>query len=154
MDTRHLAFDGYLYTHPTPGDDPGSVRFQLVTSYTDDAADDRLWSCVTGDRDIAYALITETQPGDLLRVCGTVTRSDGSGESAQFTVKALEILATAPPRVAHSMALVRYGPYAMVFDADTESVPVFTEAGTWVGTAVSSDAINDLIDAHENGDLD
>ncbi|WP_186319325.1 hypothetical protein [Streptomyces sp. SAJ15] len=37
----------------------------------------------------------------------------------------------------------------MVFDSDIETVPVFTEDGTWVGEADDPDQISNLIDAFE-----
>jgi hypothetical protein len=41
----------------------------------------------------------------------------------------------------------RMGPYLIVFDPDTDKVPVFTEAGTWVGDA---DDISHDIDRFEH----
>ncbi|MFF8415057.1 hypothetical protein [Streptomyces omiyaensis] len=49
------------------------------------------------------------------------------------------------------MTLDRYGPCLVVFDPAVDTVPVFTETGTWVGTAENVDAISDLIHAHETG---
>ncbi|WP_331759417.1 hypothetical protein [Streptomyces sp. NBC_01579] len=62
----------------------------------------------------------------------------------------MEVLAAAPSRALHDMVLDRYGPYLVVFDADIDTVLVFTENGAWVGEAASPDAIADLIDAYEN----
>jgi hypothetical protein len=64
---------------------------------------------------IGSALLTEIQPGDLLRVSGTVAQPDGA--PARLTVDALEVLAAAPLRVLHDMVLDRYGDYVVVFDA-------------------------------------
>jgi hypothetical protein len=47
------------------------------------------------------------------------------------------------------MVLDRYGDYVVVFDADTDAVPVFTALGQWGGTAESSDTIGTLIEIHE-----
>ncbi|MFF1604136.1 hypothetical protein ACFVYV_43105 [Streptomyces mirabilis] len=47
------------------------------------------------------------------------------------------------------MVLDRYGDYVVIFDADHNQVPVFTELGQWVGTAENPDAIATLIDIHE-----
>ncbi|GGO98683.1 hypothetical protein [Wenjunlia tyrosinilytica] len=151
MDTKHLAVDGYLYAVPTPGARCGTARFELICSPTDDAADDTVLSCTTADPRIAYALLTEIHPGDLLRVTGTLVQPGDTGEPARATVDALEVLAAAPLRTLREMVLDRYGPYLVVFDADTGTVPVFTENGAWVGEAASPDTIGDLIDAHENG---
>ncbi|MGW3060709.1 hypothetical protein ACWC98_32920 [Streptomyces goshikiensis] len=47
------------------------------------------------------------------------------------------------------MMLDRYGDYVLIFDADTDVVPVFTSYGGWVGLADNPDAIATLIDTHE-----
>ncbi|MFI5689452.1 hypothetical protein [Streptomyces sp. NPDC051636] len=149
MDTKPLAVDGYLDAVPAPGDRPGTARFQLIVSPTDDAVDDVTWNCTTGDPRIASALLTEIQPGDLLHVSGFLTQPDNQAEAARFTVDALEVLATAPARALQEMVLDRYGDYVVVFDADTDAVPVFTALGQWVGMAASPDAIGTLIEIHE-----
>ncbi|MFF7603454.1 hypothetical protein [Streptomyces mirabilis] len=149
MDTKPLTIDGYLYTVPTPGDAPCTARFQLVVSPTDDVVDDVVWSCSTGNPRIAHALLTEIQPGDLLHVSGVLTQRDNPAEPARLTVDDLEVLATAPARALQEMVLGRYGDYVVVFDADTNTVPVFTARGQWVGTAENPDAIGTLIEIHE-----
>ncbi|GAA0898011.1 MULTISPECIES: hypothetical protein [Streptomyces violaceusniger group] len=135
MDATHLAVDGYLDTVPTPGDSPGTARFQLIVSPTDTVADDVVWACATGEPRIAQVLLTEVQPGDLLRVTGFLTQPDDAAAPVHLSVDALEVLAAAPMGALHGMVLDRYGPYRCVFDADTTTVPVFTEHGAWVGEA-------------------
>nr|WTB12140.1 hypothetical protein OG546_50180 [Streptomyces antimycoticus] len=76
MDATHTAVDGYLDTLPTPGDSPGTAQFQLIVSPTGTAADDVVWACATSDPRIAQALLTEVQPGDLLRATGFLTQPD------------------------------------------------------------------------------
>ncbi|MFF0094618.1 hypothetical protein ACFYSF_32330 [Streptomyces canus] len=149
MNTKPLTVDGFLDTVPTPGDAPNTARFQLIVSPTDDVVDDVLWSCTTGNPRIAHALLTEIQPGDLLHVSGVLTQSDNAAEPARLTVDALEVLATAPARALQEMVLDRYGDYVVVFDTDTDAVPVFTTLGQWVGMAESPDAIGTLIEIHE-----
>lgn len=149
MDTKPLTVDGFLDTVPTPGEAPYTARFQLVVSPTDDVVDDVIWSCTTSKPGIAHALLTEIQPGDLLHVSGVLTQSNDPAEPARLTVDALELLATAPARALREMVLDRYGDYVVVFDADTETVPVFTALGQWVGMAESPDAIGTLIEIHE-----
>ncbi|MFE5894779.1 hypothetical protein ACFQ6E_38400 [Streptomyces sp. NPDC056462] len=46
------------------------------------------------------------------------------------------------------MVLDRYGDYVVVFNADTEAVPVFTAHGRRVGTAESPDIIGTLIETY------
>ncbi|MGW1675649.1 hypothetical protein [Streptomyces sp. NPDC002324] len=149
MDTKPLTVDGFLDTVPTPGDGPGTARFQLVVSLTDDVVDDVVWSCTTSNPRIAHALLTEIQSGDLLHVSGFLTQLDNPAQPARLTVDDLEVLAPAPARALQEMVLDRYGDYVVVFDADTEAVPVFTALGQWVGTAESPDAIGTLIEIHE-----
>ncbi|MFF2519767.1 hypothetical protein [Streptomyces sp. NPDC058086] len=149
MDTKPLTVDGFLDSVPTPGAVPYTARFQLVVSPTDDVVDDVIWSCTTVNARIAHALLTETQPGDLLHVSGVLTQSDTPAEPARLTVDALEVLAPAPARALQEMVLDRYGDYVVVFDADTDAVPVFTALGQWVGMAESPDTIGTLIEIHE-----
>lgn len=70
-------------------------------------------------------------------------------EPARLTIDALEVLATAPARALQEMVLDRYGDYVVVFDTDTDAVPVFTARGHWVGMAESPDIIGTLIEIHE-----
>ncbi|GGW76607.1 hypothetical protein ACWGIA_21530 [Streptomyces bobili] len=149
METKHLTVDGYLETVPTPGDAPYKARFQLIVSPTDDAVDDVTWSCTTREPGIVHALLTEIQPGDLLHVSGLLTQSDNPAEPARFTVDTLEVLATAPARALQEMVLDRYGDYVVVFDTDSDAVPVFTARGQWVGMAENPDAVGMLIEIHE-----
>jgi hypothetical protein len=149
MDTKPFTIDGYLDTVPVPGDAPYTARFQLVVSPTDDVVDDVIWSCTTSKPGIAHALLTDIQPGDLLHVSGVLTQPASAAEPARLTVDALELLATAPVRALQEMVLDRFGDYVVVFDADTDAVPVFTALGQWVGMAASPDAIGTLIETHE-----
>ncbi|MFH9677446.1 hypothetical protein ACH4L5_34985 [Streptomyces sp. NPDC017405] len=71
------------------------------------------------------------------------------GEPARLTADALEVLDTALIPVLREMVLDRYGDYVVIFDADTDAVPVFTAHGTWVGLADNPDAIATLIDIHK-----
>ncbi|MEV7960344.1 hypothetical protein ACFVZR_38465 [Streptomyces sp. NPDC058316] len=148
MDTKPLTVDGFLYTVPTPGTRPGTAQFELISSPTDDPAD-TVFSCTTEEPRIAYALLTEIQPGDLLHVSETLVRPGVTSEAAQFTVDALDVLAAAPARALREMVLDRYSDYVVVFDADTDAVPVFTAQGQWVGLADNPDTIAALIDTHE-----
>ncbi|MDW8807548.1 hypothetical protein P1P68_22850 [Streptomyces scabiei] len=148
-DTKPLTIDGFVYTVPAPGDGPGTARFQLVVSPTDDTVDDVVWSCTTSDPRIAHALLTGDQDGDLLHVSGFLTQLDDPAQPARLAVDELELLAPAPARALQEMVLDRYGDYVVVFDADLEDVPVFTTSGKWVGAAESPDAIGTLIEIHE-----
>jgi hypothetical protein len=152
MDTTHVAVDGYVDAVPTPGP-KDTATFELIVSpaNADDAAPDTpdtVLSCTTGDPSITHVLLTEVQPGDLLRVSGTAVQPEGPGEPAHLTIDALEVLTAASP---HDLVLDRYGSYCVVFDAETDDVPVFTVDGAWVGVAADPGAIRDLIDTHKQG---
>jgi hypothetical protein len=54
MDTKPFTVDGYLDTVPEVGDAPGTARFQLIVSPTEDVVDDIFWCCTTCDPRIAY----------------------------------------------------------------------------------------------------
>ncbi|WP_326794003.1 hypothetical protein OHA79_52245 (plasmid) [Streptomyces sp. NBC_00841] len=152
----HLAIDGYVDAIPAPGTSWGTATFDLIHSPADAdriAPDtpDTVYACTTEDPDLADVLVREIQPGDLLRVTGTVVQPDDPEAPARFTVDGLEVLEAAPAPVLYDLVLECWGGYVSVLDADRDAVPVFTVDGTWVGEAASPDAIGDLIEAHENG---
>jgi len=148
MDAMPLVLDGYLDTVAVPGDTDGTTaRFRLTVSPTEDVADEAMLPCTTGDPRVAHAVLTEIQPGDLLRVSGTLSVPGSSDGIICLHVDALEVLSGSPMR--GEMVLDRYGPYLVVFDADIETVPVFTATGTWVGTAKDPDLISDVVEAFE-----
>ncbi|MGA5412057.1 hypothetical protein ACPCSC_32980 [Streptomyces lavendulocolor] len=154
----HLAIDGYVDAIPAPGTSWGTARFDLIHSPTDvdtlaPDAPDTVYACTTGDPRIADVLLREIQPGDLLRVTGTLVQPDDPQAPARLTVDSLEVLKAALAPVVHCLVLERFGNYVVVFDADRDQVPVFTTSGRWVGEAGTADAISDLIDAYENGGL-
>ncbi|MFK8851768.1 hypothetical protein [Streptomyces sp. Ac-502] len=156
MDATHLAVDGYVDAIPAPGTSWGTATFDLIHSPADAdriAPDtpDTVYACTTSDPSITDVLLSEIQPGDLLRVTGIAVQADGPAAPARLTVEALEVLEAAPAPVLYDLVLERWGGYAAVFDADRDTVPVFTVTGTWIGEAASPDAITDLIDAYENG---
>lgn len=152
----HLAIDGYVDAIPAPGTRWGTATFGLIHSPANAdriAPDtpDTVYVCTTGDPRITHALLNEIQLGDLLRVTGTVVQPDDPTDPALLTVDALEVLEAAPAPVLYDLVLECWGGYAAVFDADRDTVPVFTVDGTWVGEAASPDVISDLIHAHEGG---
>jgi hypothetical protein len=152
----HLAIDGYVDQIPEPGTGWGTARFDLIHSPADAdriAPDtpDTVYACTTGDPRIADVLLREIQPGDLLRVTGTLVPSDDPEVPAHFTVHGLEVLEAAPAAVLYDLVLERFGMYVVIFDADRDQVPVFTASGRWVGEAANPDAIGDLINTYEEG---
>ncbi|MER7048956.1 hypothetical protein [Streptomyces jumonjinensis] len=153
----HLAvIDGYVDAIPAPGTRWGTARFDLIRSPADPDAvapdtPDTVYACTTQDPRIADLLLSEIQPGDLLRVTGTIVQPDAPTAPAHVSVDALEVLQAAPAPVLLDLVLERWGNYAAVFDADRDAVPVFTTSGQWVGEATSPDAVAALIDTYENG---
>ncbi|MFE7245623.1 hypothetical protein [Streptomyces sp. NPDC057580] len=90
-----------LHAIPAPGTGWGTAHFDLIHSPADAdriAPDtpDTVYACITGDPDLADVLLREIQPGDLLRVTGTVVQPDDPGAPAQFTVDGLDVLEAAP----------------------------------------------------------
>ncbi|MEU9671380.1 hypothetical protein AB0E25_38730 [Streptomyces bobili] len=152
MDTKHCAVDGWVDAIPAPGPN-GTATFDLVVRPADidalDDAPDTLVTCTSGNPRITHELLNGIQPGDLLRATGTLAQPSVPGEPARLTVDVLEVLDTALVPVLREMVLDRYGDYVVIFDADTDAVPVFTAHGTWVGLADNPDAIAHLIDIHE-----
>ncbi|MER7826929.1 hypothetical protein ABTX85_30715 [Streptomyces sp. NPDC096097] len=152
----HLAIDGYVDAIPAPGTSWGTAVFDLIHSpadadQLDPDAPDTVYACTTADPHITDVLLREIQPGDLLRVTGTRHQPATEGTPARLTVDALEVLNAAPAPVLYDFVLERWGNYACVFDADRETVPVFTVDGKWIGEAAGPDTILDLIEAFEDG---
>ncbi|MFJ6760475.1 hypothetical protein ACIQNK_36350 [Streptomyces sp. NPDC091273] len=152
----HVVIVGYVDAIPAPGTGWGTACLDLIHSPADAdriAPDtpDTVYACTTGDPRIADLLLREIQPGDLLRVTGTIVQPDAPGAPARLTVDALEILDAAPAPVLHGLVLECWSDYVSVFDADRDTVPVFTAARAWVGMSASADEILDLIDAYEEG---
>ncbi|GAA4759377.1 hypothetical protein [Streptomyces sanyensis] len=150
----HLAIDGYVDALPAHGTSWGTVRFDLIHFPTDAdslAPDtpDTVYACTTGDPRITDVLLCEIQPGDLVRVTGTLAPPDDPEKPAHFTVDGLEVLEAAPAPVVYGLVLERFGNDAVVFDADRDQVPVFTTSGRWVGEAATAETISDLINAYE-----
>ncbi|MFF5881037.1 hypothetical protein ACIQ9M_34410 [Streptomyces californicus] len=148
-----IAVDGFLEEETVPGDLHGSTaRFRLTLSPTDERADEMILPCTVADPALAYAVIHDLVPGDKLRVTGHL-RLRTPEDPMWLAVTALTVLETAPllsdPPALATAVLERYGPYLCWFDADTTGVDVFTETGTWVGTAPAPDAISALLDAFE-----
>ncbi|MFE5886896.1 hypothetical protein [Streptomyces hydrogenans] len=152
MDTKHCAVDGWVDAIPSPGP-RGTATFDLIVPTDLDAVDedihDTVVTCTSGDPRIVYELLNRIQPGDLLRATGTLVRPPTPGEPALLVVDALEILDTAPIPVLREMVLDRYGDYCVIYDADMDTVPVFTALGHWVGLANNPDTITALIDLYE-----
>jgi hypothetical protein len=155
MDSAHLTVDGYVDALPSPGP-RGTAAFRLIVRPADaDTASpdavDTVVVCSAGDPRITGLLLSGIQFGDLLRVNGTLVQPPTPGEPARLTVDALEILAAAPIPVPRELVFDRYGPYVVIFNADSEAVPVFLSTGEWVGEATSGDLIRSVITAYENG---
>ncbi|WP_328760613.1 hypothetical protein [Streptomyces sp. NBC_00271] len=153
MDTTHVAVDGWVDAIPAPGP-RGTATFDLIVRPADadtTATDtpDTVVSCTSGAPQITHALLTDIQPGDLLRVSGNLVQPLAPGAAARLTVHGLEVLDTGLIPVLRDMVLDRYGDYCVIFDADRDQVPVFTALGQWVGMADNPDAIATLIDIHE-----
>jgi hypothetical protein len=152
MDTKHCAVDGWVDVIFAPGP-RGTVTFDLIVrpadiDSVDEDAPDTVVTCTSGDPRIIHELLTGIQPGDLLRVTGTLVQPQ-TPEPARLIVDALEVLDTALIPVLRDMVMDRYGDYCVIFDADRNQVPVFTALGQWVGLADNPDAIATLIDIHE-----
>ncbi|MFE7517117.1 hypothetical protein ACFU8I_38700 [Streptomyces sp. NPDC057540] len=152
MDTKPCSVDGWVDAMPAPGP-RDTATFDLIVPTDLDSVEedihDTVVTCTSGDPWIVHELLNVIQPGDLLRVTGTLVQLPAPGEPALLVVDALEVLDTAPVPVLRDMVLDRYGDYVVIFDANTDAVPVFTALGQWVGLADNSDTIATLIDVHE-----
>ncbi|MFF4139482.1 hypothetical protein ACFY1B_50865 [Streptomyces mirabilis] len=99
-DGHHPRRRGWLgRRHPRPGS-RGTATFDLIVRSADAdtaAADtpDTVVCCTSGAPQITHALLTDIQPGDLLRVTGVLVQPQAPGEAARLTVHGLEVLDTA-----------------------------------------------------------
>jgi hypothetical protein len=153
MDSKHCVIDGWVGATPAPGP-RDTATFDLVVrpadlDVVDRDAPDTVVTCTSGDPRIVHELLNGIQPGALLRATGTLVRPPAPGGPALLVVDALDVLDTAPIPALREMAIDRYGNYCVIFDADTDTVPVFTALGQWVGLADHPDTIATLIDIHE-----
>jgi hypothetical protein len=97
MDAIPLALDGYLATEPEPGDREGTASWRLNCSAgTDHLVEEAVIPCTTMEPEIAHALLTERQPGDLLRVTGHLTLPDTADGVIRLHADTLEVLWEAP----------------------------------------------------------
>lgn len=93
MDAIPLALDGYLAAEPEPGDRDGTASWRLSCSAgTDHLVEEAVIPCTTMEPEIAHALLTERQPGDLLRVIGHLTLPDTADGVIRLHAETLEVL--------------------------------------------------------------
>ncbi|MFF8681099.1 hypothetical protein ACF07F_24585 [Streptomyces sp. NPDC015237] len=150
-----IALDGFLDEETVPGDLHGSTaRFRLTVSPTDERSDEMILPCSVADAELAHAVIHDLVPGDKLRVTGHLRLPRTPDEPIWLVVTALTVLETAPlmtdPATVATALIERYGPYVCWFDADTTDVEVFTEGGTWVGTAPEPNDMDELLEDFEH----
>ncbi|MFJ8469669.1 hypothetical protein [Streptomyces swartbergensis] len=97
MDAIPLALDGYLAAEAEPGDREGTVSWRLTCSAgTDHLVEEAVIPCTTMEPEIAHALLTERQPGDLLRVIGHLTLPHTADGIIRLHAESLEVLWEAP----------------------------------------------------------
>ncbi|MFI7359445.1 hypothetical protein ACIBTP_36615 [Streptomyces avidinii] len=150
-----IALDGFLDEETVPGDLHGSTaRFRLTVSPTDERTDEMILPCSVADPVMARTVIHDLVPGDKLRVTGYLRLPRTPDEPMWLVVNTRAVLETAPqlsdPAALSTAVIERYGPYVCWFDAeDSGEIPVWTEAGVWVGTAGDPDALDELIEAFE-----
>lgn len=150
-----IPLDGYLDTTPEPGTHPAAAHFDLIrlpdhpgTTEPDSCAP--VFACTTETPAATELILHRAQPGDLLRISGTVTEPGSPGTPPHLRVHAIDVLDTAPLTTLGATAVERYGNYVVVFDADRNEVPVFTTAGRWVGETTTPGSIGHLIRAFKN----
>jgi hypothetical protein len=149
-----IVLDGFLKEETVPGDLHGSTaRFRLTVSPTDDRTDEMVLPCRVADPEMAHTVLHELVPGDQLRVTGYLHLPRTPDEAMWLAVTELTVLHPAPllgdPDSIATTVLERYGPYVCVFDADTTTIPVFTQTGAWVGTAEQPTDIGELLADYE-----
>ncbi|MGW2331647.1 hypothetical protein ACWC5C_38680 [Streptomyces sp. NPDC001700] len=154
METDPIVQDGFLDDEIVPGDLHGSTaHIRLIVSPTDERADEMILPCSVADSVMAATVLHDLAPGDQLRVTGHLQLPRTPDEPMRLIVTALTVLQSAPllsdPAPAATAVIERYGPYICWFDADSTQVPVWTETGTWVGTAPEPSDLGPLLEAFE-----
>ncbi|MEU3855663.1 hypothetical protein [Streptomyces sp. NPDC029554] len=134
MDAIPVVLDGYLAAEAEPGDRDGTVCWRLTCSAgTDHLVEEAVIPCTTMEPEIAHALLTERQPGDLLRVIGHLTLPGTADGIIRLHVDSLEVLWEAPLLEPDDDADT-----ATVTDADTDrnrAIAALAEALTGLGQA-------------------
>ncbi|WUT01742.1 hypothetical protein OHA46_33845 (plasmid) [Streptomyces sp. NBC_00708] len=130
------------------------VRFRLIVSPTDSLVDETILPCAVTDPQMAHAVMHDLVPGDKLRITGDLRLPRTPNEPMWLAVRTLAVLEIAPrltdPGAVSTVVIERYGPYLCWLDSENSGeVPVWTEAGVWVGTAVDPSALGDLINTFE-----
>ncbi|MGV9503609.1 hypothetical protein ACWDQ0_35620 [Streptomyces sp. NPDC003642] len=135
MDAIPLALDGYLAAEAEPGDREGIVSWRLTCSAgTDHLVEEAVIPCTTIEPEIAHAMLTERQPGDLLRVTGHLTLPDTANGVIRLHAESLEVLWEAPLLDEGGEA----GNTATATDADADrnsAIAALAEALTGIGQA-------------------
>lgn len=149
-----IALDGFLDEETVPGDLCGSTaRFRLTVSPTDERTDEMMLPCSVADPELAHTVIHDLVPGDKVRVTGHLRLPRTPTDPMWLVVTTLTVLESAPQRsdaaLVTTAVIERYGTYVCWFDADATGVEVFTEGGTWVGTAPEPNGLGELIEAFE-----
>ncbi|MEV1048674.1 hypothetical protein [Streptomyces sp. NPDC049916] len=97
MDAIPLALDGYLVSEAEPGVHEDTASWRLTCSVgTDHLVEEAVIPCTTMQPQIAHALLTERQPGDLLRVTGHLVLPDTADGCIRLDADSLEVLWEAP----------------------------------------------------------
>src|SRR5882757_3851223 len=92
---------GYLEEDPLPGDSLAvTALFRLTLSPTEDAINEAILPCTVADPQLAHEVLHTLQPGDRLRVTGSIRIPQAPGGILRVCVSALEVLDTAPLRLA------------------------------------------------------
>ncbi|MFE9770014.1 hypothetical protein ACFYPC_36740 [Streptomyces sp. NPDC005808] len=93
MEPLPYALTGYLDRIAVPGTGLGTAAWRL-TSSPDNCTEEQeaVIPCVTSNPDLAHTLLTECQPGDLLRVTGHLTLPDTAEGHIRLDADTLEVL--------------------------------------------------------------
>lgn len=97
MERIPLALTGYLDTPAVPGDTVGTASWRLISSPSDcEAQEEAIIPCTTSRPDLAYTLLTECQPSDLLRVTGHLALPDTADGRIRLDVDTVAVMWEAP----------------------------------------------------------
>ncbi|MCH0560349.1 hypothetical protein [Streptomyces sp. MUM 16J] len=137
MDAIPFALDGYLAADPEPGHGEDTASWRLTCSAgTDHLMEEAVIPCTTTQPEIAHTLLTERQPGDLLRVSGNLTLPDTADGVIQLHADTVEVLWAAPVLDGDGDDAVTATATATDADADRNSaIAALADALTSLGQA-------------------
>ncbi|MFE7958698.1 hypothetical protein [Streptomyces sp. NPDC057413] len=139
MEPIPFALDGYLAGDPVPGDSAGTAVWRLISSPTDHLSEEAVLPCTTSIPDVADTVLTECEPGYLLRVVGHLALPDTADGVLRLHADTVEIL-WEPPQLDDPEETSTDATETVDTDADrNRAIQALAEALTGLGYQAAPD---------------